>query len=88
MLEWDEHKRAANIEKHGLDFTRAELLFDGRPSIDIPCSFRAEPRLLTIGVIDGVFVTLVWTWRGRHRRAISFRRARHGERQAHRQLLD
>ena len=81
MLEWDERKRTSNIEKHGLDFTRAELLFDGLPTIEIPGSFRAEPRLLTVGVIDDVFVTLVWTWRGRNRRAISFRRSRYGERQ-------
>jgi len=32
-FEWDEAKRLANLEKHGVDFLRAQMLFDGRPVI-------------------------------------------------------
>ena len=30
-FEWDESKRLANLQKHGLDFTDGQALFDGRP---------------------------------------------------------
>ena len=86
MFEWDEAKRLGNLAKHRLDFVRADLLFDGRARLDLPSAYVPEPRTLTIAELDGVFVTLVWTWRGIHRRAISFRRARDEERAAYRQL--
>ena len=31
MYEWDEQKRLFNIDKHGMDFTDAVQVFDGRP---------------------------------------------------------
>ena len=31
MFEWDEGKRALNLEKHALDFQDAWRLFDGTP---------------------------------------------------------
>ena len=86
MFEWDAAKRLTNLAKHGLDFVRADLLFDGRPILDLPPKHPLEPRTPTVGKLDGVFVALVWTWRGTNRRAVSFRRARHDERDAHRQL--
>jgi uncharacterized DUF497 family protein len=32
-FEWDEDKRAGNVARHGIDFLRAGLLFDGRPVV-------------------------------------------------------
>jgi uncharacterized DUF497 family protein len=35
MIEWDNGKRLLNLEKHGLDFRVARLLFDGRKNITV-----------------------------------------------------
>jgi len=32
---WDEKKRKANLEKHGLDFTLAERIFGASDVVDI-----------------------------------------------------
>lgn len=87
-FEWDEAKRIANFRKHGLDFIDAVHLFDGRPALQIPADSQAEPRLLTVALLNGRFVTLIWTWRGTKRRAISLRRSRDAERDGYRQLFD
>ncbi len=86
MFEWDEDKRLLNLEKHGLDFIDAQLLFDGRKTITAPSDYPVEARFLTIAIFDGKFHTVVWTWREETRRIISFRRARHGEERAYRQI--
>jgi len=87
MFEWDEAKREINIAKHGLDFIRARLIFDGRPVLNVPAIRGEEPRCLTIANLDGKFVTVVWTLRGRNRRIISFRRARHDEEKKYKALF-
>jgi uncharacterized DUF497 family protein len=69
-------------------FIRARLVFDGRPAIEIPDRHEGEARFLTVAVIDGKFVTVVWTWRGDNRRLISFRRSRHAEEKIWRRLFD
>ena len=78
-FEWDEDKRQSNIAKHGIDFLDARRLFDGRPAIQLTSSFEAEERYLTIGYLDGRFVTAVWTWRHDNIRFISVRHARQRE---------
>jgi uncharacterized protein len=87
MFEWDEAKRSSNIEKLGLDFIRARMAFDGRPAVDVPATLGEELRTLTIAILDGKFVTVVWTWRGNYRRIISFRRSRYAEEKAYRTLF-
>jgi uncharacterized DUF497 family protein len=61
-FEWDERKRLANLEKHGLDFFEV------------------------IGVFEGRLVTVVYTTRSEAIRIISFRRARHAERQKYQEI--
>jgi uncharacterized protein len=85
-FEWDEAKRLANIEKHGIDFLRMRLIFDGRAIITNISQVAEEQRLLTSGSVDGVFYTVVWTWRQERIRIISARRAREAEKRAYRQL--
>ena len=87
MLEWDAAKRETNIAKHGLDFILAGLVFDGRPMLTVPASSGIEERMLSVAIVDEVFVAAVWTWRGKNRRIISLRRARRGERERYRELL-
>ncbi len=86
QFEWDEEKRLLNIEKHGLDFVRAQLVFDGRPIVTGRSSHPQEPRWLTTGVVDGRFYTVVWTQRYDIVRIISARRARDAEKRAYRAL--
>jgi uncharacterized DUF497 family protein len=85
-FEWDEVKRQSNLRKHQIDFLRMQLLFDGRPQISAKSVSSNEPRFLTTGEIDGVFYTVVWTWRGGAVRIISARRARDAERRDYRSL--
>ncbi|MGH6903977.1 MAG: BrnT family toxin [Geminicoccaceae bacterium] len=42
-FEWDDRKRLANLEKHGLDFRRAVQVFDG-PSFSYRSSRQYEER--------------------------------------------
>ncbi len=83
-FEWDEGKRKANREKHGIDFEDVRPAFDGRPRVDGPGvqnARRSEERHVTIAEIEGVVIAIVWTWRGRAIRLISARVARRGERE-------
>lgn len=85
-FEWDEDKRLKNLAKHKLDFVDAWLLFAGRATVTTPSHHSSEARYLTTAPINDKFYTVVWTWRDDARRIISFRRARHGEERAYRQI--
>lgn len=84
-FEWDERKRIANLEKHGLDFLDAGELFD-TPHIVVPSTHSSEERFLAVGVIQGRFVTVVYAMRSEAIRIISFRRSRYEERQKYHEL--
>ncbi len=86
MSEWDEAKRQANLEKHGLDFIDADGLFDGRPVVSDHARSSVEDRYMTVGLINGRLVTLIWTWRKDRRRYISLRSARDEEKRSYRLL--
>lgn len=62
-LEWDEDKRLANIAKHGIDFLRAQRLFDGQPLHQERSDRFGEERFTSTGELDGRIVTVTWTWR-------------------------
>lgn len=86
-FEWDEAKRLANLEKHGLDFMDVQAVFENRYVI-VPSTYRGdESRSLAIGLLEGRFVTVVYTLRSETIRVISFRRARHAERQHYEKIL-
>jgi hypothetical protein len=83
---WDERKRRSNLEKHGLDFFDVSVIFEA-PHIIVPSAHAGEEeRYLAIGIIEGRFVTVVYTTRSEAIRIISFRRARHEERQKYQEL--
>jgi uncharacterized DUF497 family protein len=79
-FEWDEVKRATNLDKHGLDFELAHLVFasdtftfeDNRMAYD-------EQRFVTLGLLDGIVAVLVHTETDDEIRVISFRRATKNE---------
>jgi hypothetical protein len=83
-FEWDEDKRQSSLAKLEVDFIRARLLFDGRAVVIDRSAYPCEERYLTIGIIDDLFYTVVWTPRDGKRRLISARRARDDEKRAYR----
>jgi uncharacterized protein len=85
-FEWDERKRRSNLAKHGLDFFDVSGVFEA-PHIVVPSAYAGEEdRFLAIGVLAGRLVTVVYTTRSEAIRIISFRRARHEERQKYQEL--
>jgi len=87
-LESDEPRRERNLAKHGLDFTLAALIFDGRPRFDQLSDHPGEVRYLSTALIEFRFMTVVWTWRHESVRVISLRRARNAEERAYRAIHD
>ena len=84
-FEWDERKAAANFKKHGLPFLYATRVFLDVSRIEWLDDRREynEVRLLTIGVIDGREISVVYTWRGENIRLISARKADQDEIEAY-----
>jgi uncharacterized DUF497 family protein len=85
--EWDENKREVNIAKHSLDFRDGIAMFDGRPVYNYRSVRGEEGRIVTVGLLVGRFVAVVWTERGSAIRLISMRRARDEEKRAYRALF-
>jgi uncharacterized protein len=81
-FEWDEAKRLGNIEKHGIDFIRAQRIFDG-PVLVRRLAYGDEDRWIAIGLVDVREIAVVYTIRGEAIRIISARRARGNEREAY-----
>lgn len=75
-FEWDENKRKANLEKHGLDLMDGIRLFDGRPVYSYPSQRGDENRFVSVGILEDEFVAIVWTERDAGIRLISLRRVR------------
>lgn len=83
VFEWDEPKRRINLEKHGLDFRDADLVFAGQHLVEDAAFVGGEVRKKAIGLIGGKHVALVFTRRGAILRVISLRRARQDEQRRH-----
>lgn len=79
-IEFDPDKREATLVHRGLDMAEAGAVLAG------PCftvsdlrQDYGEDRFITVGLLDGRMVVLVWTWRGTARRIISMRKANERE---------
>ena len=77
-IEYDEAKRATTLHERGLDFADAARVLDG-PTLE-QLDSRGEPRTISMGMLDGRVVVLVWIPRGKARRIISMRYANERER--------
>ncbi len=86
MFEWNEKKRLTTLRERNLDFRDAYQVFDGRPVIHVRAWRNQEERFVSTAEINGKLYTVVWTWRGKNQRIISFRRARNGEERAYRKI--
>lgn len=76
MITWDESKRRLNLKKHGIDFREADEIFDG-PTVTAEDTRSAygEQRLVMLGVLNGVVVSMTYTERNGDMRIISIRKA-------------
>lgn len=82
--EWDEAKREANRDKHGVDFEAAFGFDWGLAIIDRDGRFAyREPRFIALGPIHGRLYALVFTPREDATRIISFRKANRREQAAY-----
>lgn len=78
-FEFDPVKSASNLEKHGIDFTAVQALWDDAVRVEIPARTVDEPRWLAIGQIAGRHWSAVVTYREQRVRIISARRSRKEE---------
>jgi len=78
-FEFDSRKSKANKIKHGIDFRKAQLLWEDPDRIEIPARTEDEPRVLVIGEIWGKHWSAIITYRGEKIRLISVRRFRKKE---------
>ncbi|MBQ9420122.1 MAG: BrnT family toxin [Synergistaceae bacterium] len=84
LFEWDENKRQANIEKHGIDFADAVKIFDGFVyKVQDTRADYGEDRYVSVGLLGGIEISVIHTTRGDKERIISVRRARVKERKAY-----
>ena len=79
---WSERKRSLNLKQHGIDFLDAVAVFEGLTFTyeDDRFSYR-EQRLVTLGLLAGVPVSIVHTETDHEIRIISFRQATRRETQ-------
>lgn len=84
-FQWDEAKRAANLEKHGIDFVDAIAVFEDARRVERVDERRAygEERRQCIGMVRNHLLFVVFTRRTGVLRMISARKASAHEREAY-----
>ena len=82
-FEWDEAKASANQAKHGVSFPDAAHVFDDLSRLEWfdDREDYGEDRFVTIGLVEGREIVVVYTMRGDSRRLIMARRATQRERE-------
>lgn len=87
LIEFDPEKRNKTPAERGVDFADATEIFAGRHfTLEDAHEDYGESRFITVGMLKGRMVVLVWTPRGEARRVMSLRKANEREttRYAHR----
>jgi len=80
-FEWDEAKRLANVEKHGIDFYDAKVALEDAPvMIADERKEYGERRCIAAGEVMGHMLIVVFTIRSGVFRIISVRKANSRER--------
>lgn len=79
QFEYDARKSRSNQKKYGIDFNKAQALWDDPELIAVPARSTDEPRVLVVGKIEHVHWCAIVTYRGDHLRIISVRRSRKEE---------
>ncbi len=90
MLVWDEAKRKTNLQKHGLDFADAALVYDNPSKITFESPRKGEARKQDIAMVAlrGKVLTLIYTEREPDIQVISFRVASRVEREVYEQAQE
>jgi len=90
IYEWDETKRQANLEKHGLDFISAVLVLESPYRMEIATRRQDEARLQIFAYVFDVLavLTVVVTKDAKPTRIISFRKASREEKEAYYDWLE
>ncbi len=78
-FEFDSSTPQINKRKHGVDFIKAQALWEDPYLLEIPVRTSDEQRCLVIGEIAETHWSGVITYRGENIRIISVRRARDEE---------
>jgi uncharacterized DUF497 family protein len=78
-FEFDQNKSLINKDKHGIDFTEAQELWEDIDRLIIPVRNVDEPRFLIISKIKERIWSGIFTMRDKNIRIISVRRARKEE---------
>lgn len=78
-FEFDLKKSQINLDKHGIDFEEAKLLWNDSELVEIPANTSDEPRFVIIAFHNGKYWSAVITYRGVNIRIISVRRSRKNE---------
>jgi len=88
LVEWDEEKCRANLEKHGLSFEDVWQVLAG-DTITIPDERYdyGEDRLITLGRLAGRVVVVAHVSRGENTRIISMRKANAREQEIYQKRL-
>lgn len=79
---WDEPKRRRNLKDHGLDVVDVERVFEGPTySFEDDRFHYQEQRFVTLGLLEGIPVSIVHTETKTRIHIISFRKATRREAQ-------
>ena len=77
---WKEPKRNSNLKTHGLDFRDGAKVFEGPTFTFEDDRFDySEQRFVTLGLLNGIPVSIVHTEAAEHIHVISFRKAKKNE---------
>jgi len=80
VVQWDDDKAAANIEKHGVDFADAVSVLNDEMALTADDSEAPEERYVTLGMdAFGRILVVAYTWRQDDLRIISARKANRSE---------
>ncbi len=82
-FEFDPRKSSANLEKHGIDFVAAQMIWKDPNRLEVPARSSDEPRTQVIGRIGDAIWSAFVTDRQERIRIISVRRARDEEKAAY-----
>ena len=85
-FEWDDAKAEANFKKHKISFEDAAKAFAdpfGFIEQDLTEDY-GEDRFMTVGIVGGLLIAVIYTERGDRVRIISARKANTHEQRAYR----
>ena len=90
IYEWNESKRAMNLDKHGLDFADADLVMENEFVWIVDSPRGGEARSQAFAYVFDVLMVLsvAFVRRGERCRVVSFRPARRDERSAYHDWLE